>query len=831
MISRGALSLAHIVFNNRSEAPQPLLFSAYIWSLEREEQIDSQEPLVLIVQDEENSLAVVEKVSKGIYTLLWLAKWVALQDLDRRPAKRCRLEAQVKENATISTGHWWQSAAARIPPPPPPPIDDGQSTDSVLANKSPVQDQPTESLPKKVKDVSAAMPQSSSIIDNSISTQAEPIDWVLKIREHYLEALYASRAPLAYFVKGPLSRARMAYQTLNQDRDLADLLRAGILPVKIRSNMAVIDKKYNKGVLDVINEVPSGMTLEETSEIVGLSQDRASKSRRRKKITPEGLLPGEEEYVLKWWIKREVSIPHEGLDDTREQRIRRAIIEQKFRETQLQIIMILEAMALEAQCKPSEQEGVPNTKDATTQPSASKEKKPLELGRALDMLVEKLQIWETMDEDTIALSINSREKFSENGNSCLRAFCLDIILPFYISRLPDVSKDFCRKFGVVLSPEKKATRITSSSKTKNKRGDPPKDRPSRKPLDRVLTSERVVSKRRPASLARSATDSLVPFIKEELQEVSLTKLPVARQSIHQSKFYARREVDLTAEVKATEAKLKRKAEIEQQLKGAIFALKKPNARLAVKEYVDSSDQRKEPQKGRPRKSQNPTRNPFAAGVQVTATPRISRYKSHTIARYELPSGVGEGESEISPPSSVPLIPSSTKKPLSQEPAMFGRPAVSYTPTKAAKALQSRKGSKDERRPIRDQTPSLIRVQPATNHDFNNLESEPELPCIRDGKRVSQLLPLGPQSSLVNATPIKRASLTRIDESTSEDNLIAIFTTPRRSTPPSSATNLLVSSPLVMRHMTNEVVPSLENNVPKDKGSIYDVLGWDNEFDI
>ena len=829
MISRGALSLAHIVFNNHSETPQPLLFSAYIRSLERERQIDSKEPLVLIVEDEGNSLAVVEKVSKEIYTLLWLAKWVALQDLDRRPAKQCRLEAQVKENVTMSTGQWWQSAAVRITPAPR--TDDSRLANAVPANKPPAQDQPTESPPKEVGDISAPMPQISSIVDASTSTQAEPVDWVVKIREHYLEALYASRAPLAYFVKGPLSRARMAYQALNQDKPLADLLRAGILPVKIRSNVAVIDKKYNKGILDVVNEVPSGITSEESGELVGLSQDRSSKSRRRKKITSEGLLPGEEEHILKWWIKREVSVSHEGLDDTREQRIRRAMIEQKFRETQLQIILILEAMALEAQHKPPAQDGTLNIKDSTTQSSVSKEKKPMNLGRALDTLVEKLQIWETMNEDTIAMPANSRENFSENSNSCLRAFCLDIILPFYISRLPDVSKDFCRKFGVVLSPEKKATCITSSNKTKNKRGEPIKDRPSRKPLDRVLTSERVMSKRRPATLTRSATDSLIPFIKEELQEVSLTKLPVARQSIHQSKFYARREVDLTAEFKATEAKLKRKAEIEQQLKGAIFALKKPNARLAVKEYADASDQRMESQKRKPRKSQNPIRNPFAAGVQVTATPRISRYKSHTIPGYQLPDSVGEGESEVSPPSSVPLIPSSTKKPVAQAFTMFDRSAVLFTPTKATGAPQSSKGPKDECRSICDQMPSLNHIQSATDQDFNNLDSEPELPCIKGGKRSSQLLPPGPQSSIVTATPIKRANLIRIDESASEDNLAAVFTTPRRSTPPSSATNMVVSSPLEMRHLTNEVLPSLENKQSKDKGSIYDALGWDNEFDI
>ena len=57
------------------------------------------------------------------------------------------------------------------------------------------------------------------------------------------------------------------------------------------------------------------------------------------------------------------------------------------------------------------------------------------------------------------------------------------------------------------------------------------------------------------------------------------------------KHYSHREVDLTVASQATETKLQRKAAFEQELKGAIAALKKPNPRLAVKELVESAEQR------------------------------------------------------------------------------------------------------------------------------------------------------------------------------------------------------------------------------------------------
>lgn len=114
-------------------------------------------------------------------------------------------------------------------------------------------------------------------------------------------------------------------------------------------------------------------------------------------------------------------------------------------------------------------------------------------------------------------------------------------------------------------------------------------RKPRRTLERVLTDERSASQKPTPSLARSATDSVLPQMKREVSDTSLSSIPLNRVAMH--KRYSQREVDLHAASQATDAKLKKKAKIDQELQSAIAALKKPNARMAVKELVEDAEKR------------------------------------------------------------------------------------------------------------------------------------------------------------------------------------------------------------------------------------------------
>lgn len=137
-------------------------------------------------------------------------------------------------------------------------------------------------------------------------------------------------------------------------------------------------------------------------------------------------------------------------------------------------------------------------------------------------------------------------------------------------------------------------KAASSSQLNQKLGKAMQRPGARKPrptLERVLTDEKAASQRRGPGLSRSNTDSALPGLKREVSDTSLTAISLNRVALHKTKRYTQREVDLKAASQAAEAKAKKKARVEQELQGAIAALKKPNPRLAVKELVEAAEQR------------------------------------------------------------------------------------------------------------------------------------------------------------------------------------------------------------------------------------------------
>lgn len=81
------------------------------------------------------------------------------------------------------------------------------------------------------------------------------------------------------------------------------------------------------------------------------------------------------------------------------------------------------------------------------------------------------------------------------------------------------------------------------------------------------------------------------MLKRNLGDPSLTMLPLNEVATRKAKRYSQREVDFTAVSQAAQARMKKKADVEQELQGAIAALKKPNPRMAVKELVEAADKR------------------------------------------------------------------------------------------------------------------------------------------------------------------------------------------------------------------------------------------------
>ncbi|KAK2798404.1 hypothetical protein FQN50_008844 [Emmonsiellopsis sp. PD_5] len=527
------------------------------------------------------------------------------------------------------------------------------------------------------------------------------------LRTQYLEALYISKTSVAYFAKGPLSRTRAAFQSVDEQSslrlsDLTSFYRECILPVK------KMDVKYKDSLPEVIQNAPVGMSDDEAHANPGKSRKRKPK---KPKLGRNGLYPDEDALITKWWRNRslsETSVPGES---SRQDEIRRLVADLRLRETQLQVLLILETISLEAASRRASR-GLSSTEiQAGQTPKRPKEKKPQDLNVLLELLVDRLCIWHAVSFGDIlhtapASGNGKNESSGKPGeNDKLRDFCTEVIIPFYAGRLPDQCKTISRKLGgpVAISPSRPAISRSKTGPAAQpgaaiKRSHPQKPQ---RTLQRVLTDEKMASSRsRAPSLSRSTTAPSIPGLKREASEPALLSLIAgARGGIQKPKRVDNREVDLNAVAKQHETKLKKmNALLEQkkELDAAINALRKPNRELATKEVAESVDKRVSTS-GSARKAKHPVRNPFAQGVQVMATPKGLRKKdcegiNMARLRRELAvSNDGPASSPISN-SDIQLIPSSSirpSQPIPRQPSSSRRAthsSVHETPSRGPSRL-------------------------------------------------------------------------------------------------------------------------------------------------
>jgi DNA replication regulator SLD3 len=405
---------------------------------------NAQEPKILIAEGhDDHRQYAVEALEQGEYVLCRLGKDVTAKDFELPNAKVRKISHGQQATTTGQDEAWWRSATVNhqdaalrkgmkdrsriqgirlsMKPPASAPLQEKSNQAETATPATPIKDEPT---------VEAEPIASIETVDTA--TSALPVDVFGVLRAQYLEALYTNKTSLAYFTKGPLTRARTAVQRTQQPEKLVELiefLRSTILP------LSASEKKYNEALPRIIEEIPVGITPEDADSLLA-SQIR--KAKKRKKVSKEGLYPGEEEYVAKWWLTRETENVQGGPDDIRAQRIRRALVEQRAREIHIQIILILEVSALEATKIPvtvtSEDAGTATATDADKSQTQNKRpRKPLNLSTLLDILIDRLCIWHSTSQDEakgagIAGSGDTLTSHASNYDR-LRDFCTEVIVP------------------------------------------------------------------------------------------------------------------------------------------------------------------------------------------------------------------------------------------------------------------------------------------------------------------------------------------------------------------------------------------------------------------
>ena len=206
--------------------------------------------------------------------------------------------------------------------------------------------------------------------------------------------------------------------------------------------LPVMDKKYRETLPNIVQEFPFSILSDVESISVIETVKKKSRKSKKDKVGKDGLYAGEDVSIAKWWLGRDFTGGACDTEEARKDSLKTTILEQRAREAQMQIIVVLETLALEASATvsgiklaagegPGEEQGEGVTKK-------KKPKKPQDLHMLLDLLADRLCIWQSMNSDVEKPSGNESRPLSEfekkaeaaaSSDDHLRQFCIDVVLP------------------------------------------------------------------------------------------------------------------------------------------------------------------------------------------------------------------------------------------------------------------------------------------------------------------------------------------------------------------------------------------------------------------
>ncbi|RYP74257.1 hypothetical protein DL770_007638 [Monosporascus sp. CRB-9-2] len=494
-----------------------------------------------------------------------------------------------------------------------------------------------------------------------------------------------------YFAKGPLSRARAAFHldcdSALEMNDLIDFLKSLVMTT------VQIDKKYRETLPDIISKMKPVMQDSDNEQ----SSSKAKKRKAKKmKLGKDGLYPGEDEHVRKWWgaHKPELKDDNETATSASPHDAKVKLFYLRSRETQLQMIIILEILALEPLRTPddaadSQLPGMPGAAEAdgeTPKPAPPKKRNRHNFPFLLDVHADRLCIWQSTALDEVKMMDDSQIGQKSEAQKSLRAtsdplkdFCVDVIVPL----LPEQCDSLNRKLGgpVMATPAKaKPKRTEAAVKPKPRPGSAVK-RPvlvkSAKPLDKVLSKEserhRRSMSRGPSgiiALMRSASTSMLK--REASEPLSATTAPNGGTP-GSSETTPMGAGSGPIKRRSEEEKAKREAMVKAELQDAISALRRPNRDVVGKAMAEAAERRATTTLSQLKKSKKPTQHTRLPNV-VKATPVAARFRDALAGdAHSQPAGSTHTawiEADNFPPSSASLIPSSAPRKRNRN-AAFG----------------------------------------------------------------------------------------------------------------------------------------------------------------
>ncbi|KAJ4235952.1 hypothetical protein NW759_001036 [Fusarium solani] len=795
-------------------------YEAHVKILDLESRMGSVPVVLLARKESSRAVYALERQENGLYVVFRLGSWVNLEELAKDASAVCheRLRPPVKLE---SQG---QTASSAITTPQLHK-DQKMKRAAIEAIQSLVRKRPrsqsvstlaeserhdgksdaavpTETkLPSPVlmKEELAAIPTENAkqaVPSASINPEEPPpqqtADEIFDaLRTQYFDALYKSMGSLAYFAKGPLSRARSAFHLdLESSLDMGDLIEflKGLVLTTVQ-----IDKKYRDTIPELIAKLKTAID----------SSDEGRKRKRRAKkmkIGKSGLYPHEDEYIRKWWTANKPELKEDEFDVPIQQ-IKSLTSMLRTRETQLQMILILEILAL-TPLKPAEDAedsqlpplpGATESQNDMAPPAKKRNKHNLPV--LVDVHADRLTIWQSTASDEQLLLEDSQVSQAQDGqpqqkasSEPLKDFCVDIIVPFFSHRLPELCDSINRKLGgpVIVKPSKSRSLKRSSSKRDQRPGAvtkrPTPGKPTRT-LQRALSTEqqsrRSVS-RGPSNmiaLMRSATSTSLPGIKREASDSAAIKstLKAEPDLLNRRGGLLSRSSSMS---NLQDARASKKAQVEAELKDAISSLRKPNRDVVGKALAEAAERRATVSLSA-KKVRKPARSSLGASV-VKATPANNRFRDVFASKSETVDVPMMGTEEVIPPSSMPsMIPSTGL----------------------------RAGHRDAFR--RSPTPDFERIGDTPTKGGSNF--------LRRPTKEEDVLPFPPSSPLMERRNVSAADLFAPREQKR-----------RVSFTPSRDEGILATPVKAMSKSINNVED--QNIAPAKPMSIYQQLGWDDDMD-
>ncbi|EMR09154.1 hypothetical protein PNEG_02495 [Pneumocystis murina B123] len=306
------------------------------------------------------------------------------------------------------------------------------------------------------------------------------------LRQQYFYILYISKVSLAYFAKTTLAKARKECQEvyLHENKGYFEMMK--FIETEMLRTPEELEMKFKKW-LPLLVEV----TLDETNDV------NINEWPEEVKCWPVDA--DEREFILKWCNCNEDCVFRN------KKNVNKRIDALKFREFELQIILVLEVLLL---CY--------ETKNYVSDQELKKSHMSINVEQYLDILVDRLCIWQALNDTDLSFDKNIDQK--TNSDQLLQ-FCAEVVMPFYASKLPDICSGlFVKCGGPILCHHSLRSK---SDKKKIQKANPSA---FSKPLVTAIKSLSNVSTKSPVDITSSLATALGDE-KAKLQSVSVTPRP------------------------------------------------------------------------------------------------------------------------------------------------------------------------------------------------------------------------------------------------------------------------------------------------------------------